>query len=132
MKLFFNIFNKVDTDDLNASDVQDFIREQNLKRLSIPTILRRISTVKNFYLFLEKEHIISYSLEKIEKPKGSKKLPICISIEEVEALLNAPNIDKPEGERDRAMLEVMYSSGLRVSELLSLKLKQINFERGII
>ena len=47
-------------------------------------------------------------------------------------MLNAPDLSKPEGQRDRAMLEVMYSSGLRISELLSLKLKQINYERGTI
>ena len=87
---------------------------------------------KNFYLFLEKEHIIETQLTKFDKPKGSKRLPTCISIEEVEALLESPNIEKTEGLRDRAMLEVMYSSGLRVSELLSLKISQINFEKGII
>lgn len=132
LKLFFDCFKKQDTIELNASDIRDFIRIQNQKRLSIPTILRRISTVKNFYLFLEKERIINFALADFDKPKGAKKLPICISVEEVEALLNAPDLTKPEGERDRAMLEVLYSSGLRVTELLTLKLNQINFERGLI
>ena len=100
--------------------------------LSVPTILRRISSTKNFYLFLENERIISFQIDNLDKPKGSKKLPICISVEEVEALLNQPDLSKPEGQRDRAMLEVMYSSGLRVTELISLKVKQINFARGII
>ena len=68
----------------------------------------------------------------MDKPKGSKKLPVCISIEEVEALLNAPDLDKNEGQRDRAMLEVMYSSGLRISELLNLTMRQINFQRGML
>ena len=100
--------------------------------LSVPTILRRISCTKNFYLFLENERVISFQIDNLDKPKGSKKLPICISVEEVEALLNQPDLSKPEGQRDRAMLEVMYSSGLRVTELISLKVKQINFARGII
>ena len=132
LKHFFETLDKHSTDDFMPTDIQDFVRIQTKNMLSIPTILRRISSTKNFYLFLEKEHIIETQLTKFDKPKGSKRLPTCISIEEVEALLESPNIEKTEGLRDRAMLEVMYSSGLRVSELLSLKISQINFEKGII
>ena len=132
LKQFFSVLNKHSTNDLKSGDIQEFIRIQTQNMLSIPTILRRISSTKNFYLFLEKERIISFQIDDLEKPKGTKKLPVCISFEEVEALLEQPNLDKPEGQRDRAMLEVMYSSGLRISELLSLRVKQINFERGIV
>ena len=132
LKHFFETLGKHSTDDFMPTDIQDFVRIQSKNMLSIPTILRRISSTKNFYLFLEKEHIIDTQLKKFDKPKGSKKLPVCISIEEVEALLEAPDLEKPEGLRDRAMLEVMYSSGLRVSELLGLKINQINFQKGII
>ena len=132
LKQFFAVLKKKITSDLKSGDIQEFIRIQTQNMLSIPTILRRISSTKNFYLFLEKERIISFQIDELEKPKGAKKLPVCISIEEVEALLEQPNLDKPEGQRDKAMLEVMYSSGLRISELLNLKLKQINFERGIV
>lgn len=129
----FSIFlKKNNVEDLEKTDIQEFVRLQTQKMLSIPTILRRISSVKNFFLFLEKEHYISFDCETFDKPKGSKKLPVCISIEEVEALLNAPDICKPDGQRDRAMLEIMYSSGLRISELLGLTLKQIDFEHGTI
>ena len=132
LKQFFDVLHKETTLDLRSDDIQKFIRIQTQNMLSVPTILRRISSTKNFYLFLENERIISFQIDNLDKPKGSKKLPICISIEEVEALLNQPDLDKPEGQRDRAMLEVMYSSGLRVTELISLKVKQINFARGII
>ena len=132
LKQFFQTLRKKTTEDLKSGDIQEFVRIQTQNMLSIPTILRRISSTKNFYLFLEKERIISFQIDALDKPKGAKKLPVCISIEEVEALLNQPDLDKPEGQRDRAMLEVMYSSGLRISELLSLKVKQINFERGIV
>ena len=132
LKQFFDVLHKETTADLRSDDIQKFIRIQTQNMLSVPTILRRISSTKNFYLFLENERIISFQIDNLDKPKGSKKLPICISIEEVEALLNQPVLDKPEGQRDRAMLEVMYSSGLRVTELISLKVKQINFARGII
>jgi len=132
LKQFFDVLNKKNIDDLKSGDIQEFIRIQTQNMLSIPTIFRRISSIKNFYLFLEKERIITFQIDSLDKPKGAKKLPVCISIEEVEALLNQPNLDKPEGQRDRAMLEVMYSSGLRISELLSLKVNQINYERGIV
>ena len=132
LKHFFETLDKHSTEDFLPTDIQDFVRIQSKELLSVPTILRRISSIKNFYLFLEKEHIIDTQLKKFDKPKGAKKLPVCISIEEVEALLDAPDISKDEGLRDRALLEVMYSSGLRVSELLNLRIMQINFERGII
>ena len=132
LKLFFDALHKETTKDLKSGDIQEFIRIQTQNMLSIPTILRRISSTKNFYLFLEKERIITFQIDSLEKPKGSKKLPVCISIEEVEALLDQPDMTKPEGQRDKAMLEILYSSGLRISELLSLKTNQINSERGIV
>lgn len=133
LKQFFNIMNKKDTDELLPSDILDFVRLQSksMKR-SVSTIVRRLSTTKNFYLFLESEGLVSGGLTQIESPRLSKKLPRVLSVEEVEDLLNAPNINKKDGLRDKAMMELMYSSGLRVSELLSLKLNDINFERGTI
>lgn len=132
LREFFKALPKKSTDDFLPTDISDFIKLQNKKLLSNSTVIRRLSSTKNFYLFLEREHIIDVRTPKIEIPKGMKRLPISISIEEVEDLLNAPDIEKPEGLRNRAMLEVMYSSGLRVSELLSLKVSQINFEKGIV
>ena len=132
LRIFFETLNKKTTNDLKSGDIQEFIRIQTQNMLSIPTILRRISSTKNLYLFLEKERLISFQIDALEKPKGAKKLPVCISIEEVEALLEQPDLSKPEGQRDRAMLEVMYSSGLRISELLNLRMNQINFDRGMV
>ena len=132
LRQFFAVLHKQTTQDLNVHDISDFVRYESQHMLSVPTILRRISSTKNFYLFLEREHIISFQIDNLDKPKGSKKLPICISIEEVEALLNQPDLEKSEGQRDRAMLEVMYSSGLRISELLNLRIRDVNFQRGMI
>ena len=132
LKQFFDSLHKRNTSDLKSGDIQEFIRIQTQNMLSIPTILRRVSCTKNFYLFLERERIITFQIDELEKPRGTKKLPVCISIEEVEALLNQPDLDKPEGQRDRAMLEVMYSSGLRISELLNLRMNQINYARGMV
>ena len=132
LRQFFAVLHKQATQDLNVHDISDFVRYESQHMLSVPTILRRISSTKNFYLFLEREHIISFQIDNLDKPKGSKKLPVCVSIEEVEALLNQPDLEKCEGQRDRAMLEVMYSSGLRISELLNLRIRDVNFQRGMI
>lgn len=130
---FFKSFpGKESTEDILPTDIADFIKLQNKKMLAISTIVRRISSTKNFYLFLEREGYINTPMIDFETPKGIKTLPRCISVEEVENLLNTPDIEKPEGLRDKAMLELMYSTGLRVSELLSLKVSQINTEIGII
>ena len=132
LKQFLIALDKRNTEDLLPTDVADFMKIQAKHHLSTPTILRRLSVTRGFYLFLEREHIINEPLPNIEPPKGVKRLPSTLSIEQVEDLLNAPDEEKPEGLRDRAMIELMYSTGLRVSELLSLKLKQINFEHGVI
>ena len=132
LKQFFEALPKDSTEDLLPTDISDFVQIQMKNQLSVPTILRRISSTMNFYLFLEKEHIINFVVKDFDRPKKRKSLPKTISVEEVEDLLEAPDLTKDEGFRDRTMLEVMYSSGLRVSELLSLKMKQINLEKGVI
>lgn len=129
---FFKALPRDNTDELLPTDISDFVKLQNKKLLANATVIRRLSSTKNFYLFLEREGIIKEPMKKIETPKGIKRLPRVLSIEDVEKLLEAPDLSKPEGQRDRAMLEVMYASGLRVSELLSLKIRQINATRGII
>lgn len=132
IKIFSDALNKVNTEDLKPNDIVEFVRFQTKELMALPTILRRISSIKGFFLFLQEENIIQIKLNDYDKPKGIKKLPKCISVEEVEDLLNAPDLTKEEGQRDKAMLEVMYSSGLRVSELLNLKVSQINFKTGFM
>ena len=132
IKKFFESIPKDTTEDMLPTDISDFVTIQMKQQLSVPTILRRISSTLNFYLFLKRENIIDFIVPEFDRPKKMKHLPKTISIEEVEDLLAAPDLNKDEGYRDRTMLEVMYSSGLRVSELLSLKIKQINLEKGVI
>lgn len=132
IRVFLAALNRNDTDEILSTDVADFMRIQIKNGLSTPTVLRRISSIKSFYLFLEKEGYIKEPMTEFEAPRVVKHLPVVITIEEVERLLDAPDLEKQEGQRDRAMLEIMYASGLRVSELLSLKMKNISLERGII
>ena len=132
LREFFKALPKDTTEDMLPTDISDFATIQMKNQLSVPTILRRISSTNNFYLFLQREKIIDFVVKDFDRPKKMKILPHTISVDEVEDLLNAPDLNKDEGFRDRTMLEVMYSSGLRVSELLSLKIKQINLEKGVI
>ncbi len=133
LTLFFNTFaNYSDTNQLSVVDITDFMKIQSQAGKSSRTINRRLSVIRQFYLFLEREHIISLHLPKIPAPKSASFLPSYLTEEKVEQLLDAPNIEKDDELRDKAMLEVMYASGLRVSELLSLHRGQINFEKGLI
>ena len=133
LKQFFSYYkDKKDTDDLMSEDLIGFLRYQLSIGKLVSTALRRLSSTKSFYRFLKKENIIHFEIPDIEPPKKPKKLPNCLSVEEVDMLLDIPDIEKPEGQRDKAMLELMYSSGLRVSELLSLERRKINLEKGIV
>ncbi|MDY0100433.1 MAG: site-specific tyrosine recombinase/integron integrase [Bacilli bacterium] len=132
-KQFFKVFNdRKTTKDLFISDLTDFIKIQSKNKMATATILRRLSSTKHFYRFLEKEQLFSESVPKISGPRPLRKLPHTLTEEEVEFLFEMPDLEKPEGLRDRAMLEVMYSSGLRVSELLALERGHINYVHGLV
>jgi len=133
LKMFFSFYKNIhDTSELESFYIIEFMHFQLNNGKSITTVLRRLSTCKSFYLFLNQENIQSIEIPEIEMPKKPERLPICLSLEDVEDLLNAPNIEKPEELRDKAMLETMYATGLRVSELLSLEIANVNFSRGIV
>lgn len=100
---------------------------------SARSMARRLSALRQFYRYLLKEkRLESDPTLKIELPKLGRPLPKVLSPEEVVSLLQQPNLTKPLGLRDRAMLELLYASGLRVSELIQLKLNQINLEHGFV
>ena len=133
IQAFFNYFrDKQTTDDLLETDLYEFLKYELSIGHSVSTALRRLSSTRSFYIFLKKENLFNGSIPDIETPKKPKHLPNCLSEEEVEALLSAPDTSSPSGLRDKAMLETMYSSGLRVSELLKLEKSQVNLNKGII
>ncbi len=132
-KIFLQTFEQVKTtDDINVDMLPEFVRRQDELARSSATILRRYSLIKNFFSFLLEEGKINEEIPDVDKPKSSKRLPFVLSTEEVDELLEAPDISKDNGMRDRAMLEVMYATGLRVSELLALEFKNVNMENKII
>ncbi len=133
LKHFFNYFvDKNLTDDLCADDLLEFFRYEETLGLSISTALRRLSSTKNFYLFLKREKLFHEELPKFESVKRIERLPNCLTVEQVDDLLEAPDISKSDQLRDKAMLETMYASGLRVSELLMLELGRVNLKKGVI
>ena len=94
---------------------------------------RSISTFRRFYRYQLRERVITEDpTALLESPKLSKALPNSLSEANVEALLNATDLNDPIGLRDRAMLELLYATGLRVSELVTLEYKQINLQQGVV
>lgn len=120
------------TDDLNVDMLPEFVRRQDELARSSSTILRRYSLLRNYFSFLNEEDILHEEIPDVDKPKSSKRLPFVMSNEEVDELLETPDISKDNGMRDRAMLELMYATGLRVSELLSLRFRNLNMQNGLI
>ncbi|MFA0996192.1 MULTISPECIES: site-specific tyrosine recombinase XerD [Pseudomonas syringae group] len=94
---------------------------------------RFLSGVRGFYRYLLREKLIAVDPTlQIDMPQLGKPLPKSLSEADVEALLAAPDLSEPIGERDRAMLEVLYACGLRVTELISLTLEQVNLRQGVL
>ena len=94
---------------------------------------RQLSSFRRFFRYIMREGLRDNDpTTDIERPRIGRSLPQTLSEEEVDALLNAPNTDEPLGHRDRAMLELLYATGLRVSELINLKQSQINFNQGVL
>ena len=121
-----------DTSDLTKDDINDFNYNLSINNLKTSSIKRRLSTIKNFYIFLETEGIETNIIGKIYTPKSEKYLPEYLTIDEVDSLINSFDISKDDELRDKAIIETIYSSGLRVSELINLKIKDINIQEKII
>ncbi|NOR36186.1 MAG: site-specific tyrosine recombinase XerD [Woeseiaceae bacterium] len=94
---------------------------------------RQLSSFRRFFRYIMREGMRDTDpTADIEMPRIGRSLPKTLTEEEVDSLLNAPNTDEPLGHRDRAMLELLYATGLRVSELINLKQSQINFNQGVL
>jgi len=94
---------------------------------------RIISGIKGFFSFLQLDNIIDADpTDLLDAPKMPKKLPVYLSIDEIDAIINSIDVSQPEGHRNRAMLETLYSCGLRVSELVTLRMHNLFFDEGFI
>lgn len=114
-------------------DLLQVLQQRRQKKLSPRSTARWLSTLKGFYRqALLQQRIDSDPTSQIDHPKIGRDLPGTISAAQVEALLEAPDVDTPIGLRDRAMLEILYASGLRVTELVTLARTNVNQRQGVI
>ncbi|QJA05376.1 site-specific tyrosine recombinase XerD [Thermosulfurimonas marina] len=123
----------LDPREIGPEVVRLFLEELYHRGLSPRSVARKLSALRTFYRFLELEGLVKKNpLFLVEGPKTGRDLPKVLTAEEVERLLAAPDPSTPQGLRDRAMLETLYATGLRVSELVGLTLAQLNLEVGFV
>ena len=133
LALFCRTFpEKQDTTDLYPYDLTEFAIRQDEEARAASTVARRLSALYRFFRFLADEELMEAPPDHPSRPKLPKRLPTALSFDEVEALLDRPDTSNESGARDKAMLETMYACGLRVSELVSLCLKDLNVKARII
>jgi integrase/recombinase XerD len=114
-------------------DVQRYLAHRFEEGVAARSTARQLSCLRGFYRYLLRENRIQKDpTALVDNPKLGRPLPKSLSESDVEALLAAPDIDTPIGLRDRTMLEVLYATGLRVSELVGLKLHQVNTRQGVV
>jgi integrase/recombinase XerD len=116
-----------------AADLLGFLAAQYRDGRALRSSARLLSSMRRFYRFLVREGRRGDDpTANIQSPKMDRPLPHALSEADVEALLDAPDIERPVGLRDRAMLELLYASGLRVSELVGLSHEQVNLTQGVV
>ena len=137
IKKLNNFFNgnddKKKIEDVNYQDFQNYLSYLNDLKINARSQSRVISSMRSFFKFLILEKIIKENpTELLENPKTGKKLPEFLTIEEIELLVNQIDRSKKEGERNLAIIEVLYGCGLRVTELIELKISEIYWKEGFI
>jgi integrase/recombinase XerC len=120
-------------DEVDRHVLRDYLSELAGRGIAKASIARKLSAIRSFFRYLVREEIIAKNqIEQVSSPKLDRRLPSFLTQEEMEKLLNAPDLSTPLGQRDRALLELLYASGLRVSELVGLTLEQIEIETNEI
>ena len=134
LKIFYSwlLKNKVDLLNVSQADIEQYLAYKFPSSKS-RSISRLLASLRRFYRFLLRDNKVKTDPTlNIQTPKVPKSLPKSLSEEEVEALIAAPDIDHPVGVRDRAMLEILYACGLRVTELVGLLVTEIILQDGVI
>lgn len=123
----------IDVIDASQQNIGDYMRHQESQGRSGATISRCLASLKNFYLYLVSSGFLEKTpVSDIHVDRGEKKLPQILTGREIELLLSQPVCVDAKGYRDKAMLEVMYATGMRVTELISLDVDDVNLELGVI
>jgi integrase/recombinase XerD len=133
LKIFSKWLNNNSLIDVDKKQIQDYFLYRKDSNISASTQSRMLTCLHSFYQYLsDKQNLKIDPTEQLDYPKLEKKLPIFLNVQEVERLLEAPNSKSLFGQRDRAMLELLYSCGLRVSELINLSYHNINLKDEFI
>lgn len=118
---------------IKYNDILDFLSDSKEQGYSATSTVRSIVSIKQFFKYLLLEKVIEENpTAHIRTPRMKKSIPGVITLDEVERILSAPDESTPEGLRDAAMLEILYATGIRVSELIGIKLNDVNFELGFV
>ncbi len=130
---YLEIKGKREVGEISKLDIREFLLLLKKKGLSSKTLARYLVSIRVFLRFLTDESILSLNpAEEVESPKIAKTLPEILSLKEVESLLEQPDPQVPQGVRDRAMLEMLYATGMRVSELIRLQVNHLHLEAGYV
>jgi len=135
MQSFFTFFNAQQRQivDITKSDLQHYLAHLYDQQLATTTVSRHLSTIRAFYGFLLMESLVKTSpCELIESPKLPKNLPTVLNLEEVTRLLDSFTNETANDTRNKAMVELLYATGMRVSELLNLNLEDLYLEMGFV
>lgn len=123
----------VDVQKITVTNLNSYVLYLEKNNFKAATVSRNIASIKAFYHFMHKEGIVKEDIsEALKAPKIEKKLPEIMSTEEVVRLLEQPRGSSPKEIRDKAMLELLYATGIRVTELISLKVQDVNLQMGFI
>lgn len=126
-------YNSISPQHISIDNLRSFISELNKSNINARSQMRIISGIRAFFKYLLLENIIENDpSELLDSPQAGRKLPVFLSIHEIEELLAAIDLSKSGGERDKAIIETLYGCGLRVSELCNLKISDIFFDDGFI
>ncbi len=118
---------------ITPEDLASYIKYLEDNHFAAATISRNVASIKAFYHFLMQEGIVSKdAAEKLKSPKIEKKMPGILSPDEVVRLLEQPSGNSPKEIRDKAMLELLYATGIRVTELITLKMSDLNMKMGVL
>jgi integrase/recombinase XerD len=118
---------------LDRPALEAFVRERMSRGLSPRSVARQVAAVRGFYRFLAVDGIVDTNpADDLRPPRAWPALPKCLSLDEVDALLAQPDVSRPRGLRDRAMLEILYATGMRVSELINIRLPDLHLDEEYV
>ena len=117
-------------DALDRQALDQFVRDQRTRGLSPRSVARSVAAIRGFYRFLVFDRRLETSpADDLKPPPAWPALPACLSLEDVDTLIAQPDVSSPLGVRDRAMIELLYATGLRVSELVSVRLADLHLDQ---